>query len=534
MKKVSKSRLLIVLLIALVLIVGCVVWVLLPGEGASGSGATTDAPTLGSTASTTIPTTGATTGSTDPSVPASIADALPDYTYAGNFVDLYDMGADGWYYTKKSKVDTEKNIDPLLNGKPIVDDLGGGLMYVYSKATKSGFTDYRGDLEKAGYRLYAENDLGGNLFATYINSDYVVTLSYLPNVKRQLCILIEPMRALPGLKEENVYEDLGIQSSVTVVTCSFIGNPNGQCIIYQLCDGSFILSDAGYGYGYHPGGSKGDGYADYWQNQAHEIYNTLMTLLPEGQEKPVIAGWFFSHPHWDHIGGLSVFAEHYGDDVIVEKIILNHPNRETIQQLWRTNATINITYVRLMQEAAAKFEGVSMIEAHAGQTYYIRNAEIDILCTWELQTECSDTWVSVNEGNSASVVLDLKIEGERMILFGDCGASENLLMQQMYIGDFLKADFVQPAHHGYNDLRVLYGRIDADVAIWPEKNAVSMDSHNAVLADLDIYAHGEGITYIPLPYAGDGSKTIWDGTSPIHESKKVLYWDAVYPIFGKN
>ena len=103
-------------------------------------------------------------------------------------------------------------------------------------------------------------------------------------------------------------------------------------------------------------------------------------------------------------------------------------------------------------------------------------------------------------------------------------------MERMYDAIFLKSDFVQPAHHGYNDLRVLYQRIDADVAIWPAQSINGINDHNAVLADLDIYVHGKGLTYIPLPYSGDGTKEVWDGESPIVGSDKVIYWDAVNPM----
>ena len=339
MKKLSKMKLLSVLLVAAVLVTTCVIGI---GKW------TADAAYNGEMVS---------------SDPESILSKIPAYNHTGTYVNTFNMDASGLYY--KNGV-----VDPLLNGQPIVDELGGGQMLVYYDANEAGFTSYRADLEAVGYKFYDDNNLGGNLFATYVTETEVVTLSFIPNDQNgRLCILVEPMRDLPGLEEENVYENLNIPSSVTMVTCRFVGKSNGQCIIFQLCDGSFILSDAGFGYGYHPGGSK-EGYDDYWQNQAKEIYNTLMMLKPDSQEKPVIAGWFFSHPHWDHMGGLTAFADLYANDVVVEKFVLNHPSQEVIQELWQASSspTINITYVKVMQDAIAKFDGAAMVEAHTGQT----------------------------------------------------------------------------------------------------------------------------------------------------------------------
>ena len=509
MKNMKKGRLVCVALIAAALVVTCLIGI---GKW------TADAAYNGEMAS---------------SDPESILSKIPAYTHTGNLVNTFNADASGWYYTQDSTENTEANIDPLLEGKPIVDELGGGMILVYKQADEAGYTAYREDLEAVGYKFYNDNNLGGNLFATYVTETEVVTLSYIPNNDNYLSILVEPMRDLPGLKEENVYENLNVPSSVTMMTCRFVGKSNGQCILIQLCDGSFIISDAGFGYGYHPEGKYPD-YVNHYQNQAKEIYDTMMTLLPAGQDKPVIAGWFFSHPHWDHMGGLITFADLYADDVVVEKFILNHPDQDTIQKIWRDNQRINISYVRVMQDAIAKFDGAAMVEAHTGQTFYMRNAEIDILSTWELLAGYKSTGVSMTDANDGSVVLDVKLADERMILFGDAQGSAVSLMGKMYDATFLKSDFVQTAHHGYNNLSTLYQRIDADVALWTATSPNSLDAHNACLADLDIYAHGNGLTYIPLPYSGDGTKEVWDGVSPIHGCDKVLYWDAVNPIYGRN
>ena len=260
----------------------------------------------------------------------SILNEIPLYTYGGDYVQTYSCGASGKYYEKDGVTQF---------GEDVTDNLDGGEMLVFENVTSaSSFNNYREALESFGYMFYNDNQLDGNLFATYVTEETVVTVSYLDNLN-QLNILAEPMRAMPGLEEENVYENLKVENKAVIMTCGYIGNSNGMCIAYQLCDGSFLLFDSGYGFGYHPGGSKGDGYANYWQNQAKEIYRTLEKMADEaGVDEIVIAGWFFGHPHWDHIGGFIPFGDLFANKVAdgtltVEKVIFNWPNQETLQEM---------------------------------------------------------------------------------------------------------------------------------------------------------------------------------------------------------
>lgn len=430
-------------------------------------------------------------------IPAdSILNKIPLYTYDGVYVQTYSMGADGQYYNK----------DGSEFGTPVDDNLSGGemLVFKYVKSAKS-YNSYRADLEAYGYLLYDDNDLDGNLYATYVTEDTVVTLSYLENLD-QLNILAEPMRALPGLEEENVYQNLKIENKVVLMTCGFIGNENGMCIIYQLCDGSFILYDSGYGYGYHPGGSKGDSYENYWENQAKEIYCTMEKMATEsGVNDIVIAAWFFTHPHWDHIGGIIPFCDLYHDKVKLEKVIYNWPNYDTLQEMIYPKGQKMSHYIELIQDGVAKFEGAQIVEAHAGQTFYIRDAVIDVLCTWELQTEHSNTWVSVNEGNSISAICSVKVGGERVMMLGDCGVSSKDTMLDLYSSEFLKSDILQIAHHGYNSFtKALNERVAPDVVLWTNDNLSSSSVRNNFdNIPENIYYHNERITLISLPYTGE-------------------------------
>ena len=126
----------------------------------------------------------------------SILNEIPLYTYGGDYVQTYSCGASGKYYEKDGVTQF---------GEDVTDNLDGGEMMVFENVTSaSSFNNYREALESFGYMFYNDNQLDGNLFATYVTEETVVTVSYLDNLN-QLNILAEPMRAMPGLEEENVY-----------------------------------------------------------------------------------------------------------------------------------------------------------------------------------------------------------------------------------------------------------------------------------------------------------------------------------------
>jgi beta-lactamase superfamily II metal-dependent hydrolase len=459
--------------------------------------------------------------STESTHGGNVSADLPAYTYGGELAGTYDMSAGGMYYAKGSR----SEFDPLLNGSPVEDHLGGGEMWVYTDVTGSaGMAQYETDLADAGYSLYARNELNRNLFSTWVSGEQIVTLSYLES-REEFSILLEPMRDLPGLEQDNIYEDKNIPCKVILAPTSHTGRENGICLIFQLCDGSFIIVDGGHGIGFYPGEKQG--YEETYDDNAEEIYQILYEHAPD-KDNIVIAAWFFSHPHWDHIGAVGPFADLYGDTVKVEQFVLNHPNQKTIQQMW-DNSDANLLYVTKMQNAFAKFSTPKIIEAHAGQVFYIRNAVIQVLCTWELQTQYKRAYESVDKMNSASLILDISLCGERLIMLGDSGVGSTYYLNKLY-GSWLKADMLTVAHHGYQGANpALYNNIDADIVLWPinreDVTELLGNEINKPLANADaIWVTGKSITVIPLPYTGDEDVIVFE--APVLAGKE---WEDVYP-----
>ena len=90
--------------------------------------------------------------------------------------------------------------------------------------------------------------------------------------------------------------------------------------VLQLSDGKFIVVDGGYD-------TKED---------AASIYKILTENKPANHEQPIIAGWFITHLHIDHIGALRNFTNRYKDKVKVEGFYYNFPY-VTISDIYPSN-----------------------------------------------------------------------------------------------------------------------------------------------------------------------------------------------------
>ena len=78
----------------------------------------------------------------------------------------------------------------------------------------------------------------------------------------------------------------------------------GMSYVFHLQDGRFFIIDGGY---FTPG-------------EEDRLYGFLKERC---KGEPVIAGWFFSHAHDDHIGNFIQFMHKYKEQVQIEQLIYN-------------------------------------------------------------------------------------------------------------------------------------------------------------------------------------------------------------------
>ena len=328
------------------------------------------------------------------------------------------------------------------NLKTIYDSGNGSWTVIIRPLPAAEHTAYLAQVESSGYTEYARNNIDGNLFHTYHRQDgKQLTVMYTPQDKT-LCLVADPMTdSVPaGKPEENVYDKTNTYDTVLtqVGLCydlpegvewntpwdgSFADYTGGLLHILRLEDGSFLIIDSG-----HERDSNGD-----------LIYNILREQAPD-PDHIVIAAWILTHSHSDHVGGLINFAPRYKDKVTVERFIYNYP------QHGKGNGSSSGA------ESAARrsFPNAKWTKAHAGEKYYIRNAVVEMLYSFELLAPYDMSWF-----NESSLVFSVEAEEIKTMYLADIGPLGNDLICDMYgiekEGDpcVLKSDLLQVAHHGW-------------------------------------------------------------------------------------
>lgn len=343
---------------------------------------------------------------------------------------------------------------PVLEGlAPTYVDTGDDCHQLnFGTTQETKFTAYCNAIAAEGFTLYAEKNIDGNTYKTYVNDKYVVTAIYTSHNDVSK-VLVQPLSetALPTKAEDNKYTPInGCETTITQVGLYQEGNLsrtyNGMCYVIRLADGSFIVVDGGFAI---------SGYED-------RIYNILKKQAPNS-DNIVIAAWIVTHAHDDHTDVFKNFFQAYGNKVTVEKFICNLPSAEQLVNNWTSEKDGNIAYTERVRELLdTYFPNVPKVKAHPGQEFYIRNAKISILYTLDVYDK------TLKDFNNSSVVFTLEAENKKMMFLGDYD-DEGTTLASLYKISTLKSDIVQVAHHGLpeNSSNGICQRIDPQYAFWP-------------------------------------------------------------------
>ena len=366
---------------------------------------------------------------------------------------------------------------PKINDFVTVTDAGDGAYCVLVKPVSAEqYEEYKARLAEKGFKLHASNKIGSLLCGTYYDDTAVITLTYDENPANgnDMRIVVEPiaMTALPSAEVKD-YTPV-CKSSITQI------KPNRMTYIIKLDNGEFIIADSG-------------------QNRQYTyIYDELMRLSDDG--KPVIALWTFSHFHQDHNGGFVEFVqnEEYMKNVTVKAVLYNTPEYQLISlasNLDKKNMAI--------WESLLDRHGIVRYQTRTGQKYRFANAEIEVLYTYE---DLMPFFIYKDRSNPSSFVYRLTVDGQSLIITGDCCAEASSLMVARY-GDELKADFVQLPHHGHGDGGtdpMFYEKVNADYIIWPgEPERLSPAEAGAIKKVKEYFVMCEGTVTLALPYKGE-------------------------------
>ena len=201
----------------------------------------------------------------------------------------------------------------------------------------------------------------------------------------------------------------------------------------------------------------------------------LLSLLKRvtGQEVPHIDGWFFTHPHSDHMDCFFEVMKELSDEIVFDKIYCHFPPAEYFD-----GPSADET-VRTFESYLPRFAD-KVVTLQEGDVVQLGSCSFEVLLT-------PDTTITENKGNNASTVIRLRLGKKTILLLGDLGAEGSQRLLEKH-GQSLKSDLCQVSHHGQRGCtREVYAAIAPEGCIWTapdwlwdkEKNEFDF-SHNRI------------------------------------------------------
>lgn len=337
------------------------------------------------------------------------------------------------------------------------------------QATREDYTGYTDLLKEEGFELHTSSEVNGNLFETWTDGYTILTMSHIAYTDPATIDM--KTESLGNISYISIAVDCIENSALPVVetdtediTTEQITAVGTQCgYVLRLSDGRFIVFDGGM------------------PDQAEKIYKILQEQN-EREGAPVIAAWFLTHAHQDHIGAINTFVPMYAKEIKIETFVHNLPGRDIYYGIntWEASSSQpDKHYVEadgVYERSHLYYDNIrncypdsDIIVAHAGQKFEYGNIDIDVLFTTEniYRKEMWDT-------NMSSVCYSITGDTGRMIILGDSVDITCPMLNAIY-GSTLKCDLIQVAHHGYNGGNAeMYASMDADFAIWTNSHEVVM------------------------------------------------------------
>lgn len=364
-------------------------------------------------------------------------------------------------------------------------------MLLFDNCTKEDFEVQCGFIADASYSLYDCFELKNNIFRTYIG-EKLIQIYFCENEKK-MRIIADPNKNLFNKSPENRVSTYPVTLWQFEVDHSLIDC--GMCYIVRCNDGSFFVIDSAHMYSV---------------NDDVRIIEFLKKM--NGGKKPVVAGWFISHGHDDHVSKVNDIIDYHKDEIDIETIYFNFPpsDHKDGHHWGETNHAITARFDKTLEENP----DIRVVNLHSGQHFYIRNLEFVVLCTHE------DIYPNSNKDyNDSSTVLMMHANGSKVLFPGDAAIESDKVLVPRW-GDYLKCDVVQVSHHGHTGTSSEFYRLaDADCALFAI-TVIKFDEElprqepNRVAIELakEYHIASNGTVEIPLPYKFGQTKVLPDET----------------------
>ena len=369
----------------------------------------------------------------------------------------------------------ELNVVPTFDTDPYARTCDTGdscQMTQYANVSSNLFADWQVLAVAAGYRkITSYAFLTDNIqYAQFANDDTILTAFYSAGDETAR-VFVEPATASNTVPTTAGQYDVisGYSPKLFQVGCNDpIGTGdttyNGECYMFYLADGSFVVFDGGHN-------DTVTASKTYKRQNARRILEIVKQYTPAGKT-PTIAAWVLTHGHSDHMGAFSAFDSlGYNDIVKVESIIINLPS-----PLMYDDLSDHASYDSALPKYRAIVQnyvknGTTLYKAHPGQIFPMRNVDLQILYSPELRATGNMT-----NFNSSSVVTRVVVKDatraqdlDTVMITGDMYGEPAKVMVDLY-GDAMQCNLVQMPHHGYykhDTAGVFWQNVKANYILWP-------------------------------------------------------------------
>lgn len=315
----------------------------------------------------------------------------------------------------------------------------------YTKVTEKDFEAYLDTLAEKGFTEYDTSESNENVFGTYLKGSAQINTCWYPS-KKIFKIIYGVQSYLPATEPQNI-------TAVCTPSITQLGREGaalstapGMSYVLQLSDGRYIIIDGG------PGND----------NDEAALLKFLQDNKPSGMAKPVIAAWFVTHAHEDHLKLANNFLSKYHDEIELEMVAYNFPDFETVTIKHEDPGYMSILANNFKKMKTVYFKNADTWVFHTGQKLCVGDAVIEIIYTHEDLYPNTISW-----GNHTSSAFRITLGGKTITILGDAEVALCQYMADVY-GTVLKSDMLQLTHHGFNGAVLdLYKYIDPDICFWP-------------------------------------------------------------------
>ena len=424
------------------------------------------------------------------------------HAYSGTPIIAYDYGTEGVISENAAALPTLK----------------AGTFYGIYKSNDDKYIIYNSDVSEADYNSYVntlkadgasvqkEYSLCQKKYSLVLSDKYSAYVSYLPT-ENAIRTYVGPTDTKYDLNSEEKTASVATPELWQLeVDAKGSGQNGGMSYVIKLTDGTFIIIDGGYN----------------TVAEADNLYALLRENTPEGQT-PTVSGWFITHLHGDHFGGLLSFANKYAKSVDVKAFYYNFPS----ESVGSSSNDVDVAATKSIVSAMKKWSAVRYDALHSGMRIGFAGAVADIICTHE------DVYPgSPVDGNDTCTVIKMTVAGQRIMFLGDARDSQSAVMLNTVSAEVLKADVVQFSHHGYEGCsEAFYKTVSASVVLWP-MNIVGADGKEAVFKkwynnsfSANKYVR-ESVTVKKIIVSGAGTQKLTLPYTPTGE--RVPDYEAIY------